>query len=65
MVGGERIPDTNWGNTCSLLSYKDRIQNLGVGWVYSSVIKYLPSMYKALGSVPSTAKERTSGNYSF
>lgn len=37
MVGGERSPDTNWGNTCSLLFYKDRIQNLGVGWVYSSV----------------------------
>lgn len=43
MVGGERSPDTNWGNSCSLLSYKDRIQNLGVGWVYSSVGKRLPS----------------------
>lgn len=48
MVDGDRSPNSNWDNMCSLLSYKDRIQNLGAG--YSSVVKCLPSMYKALGS---------------
>jgi hypothetical protein len=27
-------------------------------WGYNSVVKHLPSMHKALGSIPSTAKKK-------